>query len=41
MEGHASMESQASMVHHSKTEEQVVGVQVLRKQALKLRNAQA
>ena len=41
MEGHASMESQASMGHHSKSEEQVVGVQVLREQTLKLWNAQA
>ena len=41
MEKHASMEREASMGHHSKSEEQVVGVQVLREQTLKLWNAQA
>ena len=41
MERHASMEREASMGHHSKSEEEVVGAQALREQALKLWNAQA
>ena len=41
MEKHASMEREASMGHHSKSEEEVVGAQALREQALKLWSAQA
>ena len=41
MERHASMEREASMGHHSKSEEEVVGAQALREQTLKLWNAQA